>query len=83
MAQTTVTLPADLQRYADNRVEMEGFSDRSAYLRALVERDQDRYRADVARVQALIDEGMASGIVDRDALEILDEIIAGINQPHG
>lgn len=83
MAQLNVSLPAELQRHVDARAAAEGFGNPSDYLRALVQRDQDEYRADVARVQALIDEGLASGVIERDAFEVLDEIIGGIRRPHG
>ena len=78
MAQLHVSLPADLQHYVDGRVSAEGFADPAAYLRDLIERDQDAYQADVRRVQVLIAEGIASGIIDREPEDILDEIIAEI-----
>ena len=78
MAQLHVSLPADLQHYVDGRVSAEGFADPAAYLRDLIERDQDMYQADVRRVQALIAEGIASGIIDREPEDILDEVIAEI-----
>lgn len=83
MANVSVDLPADLQRHVDARALDGGFGDTSAYLRALVERDQAAYRADVARVQALIDEGLASGVCEQDAFQVIDEVIAGLHQPHG
>lgn len=78
MAQFHVSLPADLQHYVDGRVSAEGFADPAAYLRDLIERDQDAYQANVRRVQVLIAEGIASGIIDREPEDILDEIIAEI-----
>ncbi len=83
MAQISVDLPADLQRHVDARAAAGNFGGSAAYLRALAEQDQAAYKADVARVQALIDEGIASGVCEKDAFEVLDEIIAGIRQPHG
>lgn len=82
MAQVSINLPPYLQHHIDSRVEHGDYADPAAYVRSLVERDQQAYLADVTRVQALIDEGIASGIVERDALDVLDEIIAGIPQPH-
>ena len=78
MAQLHVSLPADLQRYVEGRVSAAGFADPADYLRALIERDQHSYQADVRRVRLLVEEGIASGIVDREPDEILDEIIAEI-----
>ena len=83
MAQLDIPLPADLQRHVDARVSRDGFNDTAAYLRALIERDQHVYEADVRRVRALIEEGIASGIVDREPEDILDEIIADIRKQNG
>lgn len=83
MAQLNVSLPADLQRHVDARVSAEGFTDSADYLRALIERDQHVYEADVRRVRTMVEVGRASGIVDREPEDILDEIIAGIIKPHG
>jgi Arc/MetJ-type ribon-helix-helix transcriptional regulator len=78
MAQLHVSLPADLQRYVEGRVSAAGFADPADYLRALIERDQHSYQADVRRVRLLVEEGIASGIVDREPEDILDDIIADI-----
>ncbi|MBY0520055.1 MAG: type II toxin-antitoxin system ParD family antitoxin [Sphingomonas sp.] len=78
-----VVLPADLQRYVDDRAAEEGFADGAAFLRDLVARDRDSYEADVRRVRALIQEGIDSGIVDAEPEDILDEIIADLHRAHG
>ncbi len=78
MAQLNVSLPADLQRYVDGRVSDAGFADPADYLRALIERDQHRYQADVQRVRLMVEQGIASGIVDHEPEDVLDEIIADI-----
>ncbi len=83
MAQVSVTLSSDLQRHVDARVADGGFGDPAAYLRVLAERDRDAYRADVTRVQAMIDEGFASGVCNEDARAVLDRIIADVRGPHG
>ena len=83
MAHVRVTLPSDLQRHVDARVADGGFGDPAAYFRALAERDRDTYRADVTRVQAMIDEGLASGVCDDDARVVLDRIIADVRGAHG
>ena len=83
MAHISVDLSPDLQRHLASRAADGGFGDSGAYLRALAEQDRVAYRADVARVQALIDEGFASGVCEKDAFAVIDEIIAGIRQPNG
>lgn len=83
MADVSVPLSSDLQSYVESRAVAEGFSDSADFVRDLVERDQRAYQADVQRVQALINEGIDSGIVDAEPEDILDEIIAGIRSKHG
>lgn len=72
----TLSLSPDLQGYVDERVASEGLSDPGEFVRALLERDREAYRQDVARVQKLIDEGLASGVCEQDAFEVLDEVFA-------
>lgn len=79
MAQLSVSMPADLQRWVDRCVAAEGFADAAEYMRQLVQRDQDEYEADIRRVQALIDEGLASGVAEGRPEDLLREVIA---EPH-
>ena len=83
MVQLSISVPPELQQRLDGRVAAEGRSDAAEYVRELIQRDQDDHDADVRRVQALIDEGIASGIVDAGPEDLLKEIIAGIRKPHG
>jgi len=76
MAQLHVSLTADLQRYVDSRVLNEGYADPADFVRDLIVRHQGDHEASLRRLQALIDEGIASGMLDADADDILDEIIA-------
>lgn len=78
-----VALPAALQRYVDARVAAEGYANPADFLRDLIQRDQDDYEEDVRRVQQLIDEGIASGVVDAEPEEILRRIIAEMPGRHG
>lgn len=74
----TVLVPADLRTRVDARLADGEYVDEGDYLRDLIRRDL----AAVARrdeLRALIAEGWASGIVDRDADEVIDEIIAEID----
>lgn len=78
-----IALPADLQRYVDARVAAEGFAGPADFMRDLIQRDRVAYDADVHRVRALVEEGVASGILDAEPEAVLDEIIAGIPRSHG
>jgi antitoxin ParD1/3/4 len=55
-----ISLPDQMKAFAEAQTRDGRFSNVSDYMRDLIRRDQDR-RASVAEVQALIDEGMASG----------------------
>lgn len=83
MADLSVSLSSDLQSYVNSRVAAEGFSDPADFVRALVQRDQEDYIRDVARVQRLIDEGIASGIIDDEPENVLRQIMDEINGRHG
>ena len=76
-------MPAELEQWIDTRVSRDGFTDAPAYLEALIARDRMEYEEDVARVRKMIEEGIASGIVDAEPEDILKEIIAGIPAKHG
>jgi hypothetical protein len=83
MAHISVDLSQELEQHLDARAADAGIGGSAAYLRALAEQDRRAYRADVARVQALLDAGFASGVIERDALEVVDEIIAGTYRRDG
>jgi antitoxin ParD1/3/4 len=83
MSQMTVSLSPDLQGYVDARVAAEGLTDSAEFVRAVLERERRTYRDDVARVQALLDEGHASGVLDIEPEQILDEIMADLSTRRG
>jgi len=77
MAQMNISIPDQLKRWAEARVAEGRYSSTSDYIRDLVRRDQE-YQEKLARLQAAIDEGRASGISDRDPFAYLDELRAGL-----
>ena len=79
----TVTLSSELQSYVNSRAAAEGYRDPVEFMQDVVRRDRAAYEADVRRVRALVAEGAASGIVDAEPEDLLDEIIAGLSQPRG
>ena len=83
MTQLSISMPPALQNWVDARLAEGGYVDAADYLRDLVRRDQDDHAADIRRVRALIEEGLGSGIIDREPEEVLNEIIAGIPSSHG
>jgi antitoxin ParD1/3/4 len=69
MATMNISLPDPMRTWVDAQSREGRFANASDYVRHLIRLDQER-RAAVDEIQALIDEGLASGearAVDRDA----------------
>ncbi|MEG3088493.1 type II toxin-antitoxin system ParD family antitoxin [Sphingomonas sp. PB4P5] len=79
MAQVTVSLSDDLQHWADARVAEGGYGSPSDYVVDLVRRDQE-YAVKLKALQAAIDEGLASGVSEREPFEYLEELRAGLRE---
>lgn len=75
MAQMNISLPDALKSWAEARVAEGRYSSTSDYVRDLMRRDQD-HAEKLARLQAAIDEGLASGVSDRDPFDYLDALRA-------
>lgn len=75
MTDLSFSLPSSLESRLQQRIVDGGYADAGAYLRDLIQRDLDE-AADTAWVRAKVEEGLASGIVDRDPHDIIEEIIA-------
>ncbi|MET0372070.1 MAG: type II toxin-antitoxin system ParD family antitoxin [Sphingobium sp.] len=75
MAQMNISLPDALKSWAEARVAEGRYSSTSDYVRDLIRRDQD-HAEKRARLQAAIDEGLASGVSDRDPFDYLEEMRA-------
>jgi len=77
MAQMNISVPDRLKAWAEARVAEGRYSSTSDYVRDLMRRDQDGAEGQ-ARLQAAIDDGLASGVSSRS----MDEIIASA-RPNG
>ena len=71
MATMNVSLPDAMKSWVEAQTNDGRYGNASDYVRDLIRRDQDRAEA-IAELQALIDEGIASGVSDQS----FDEIIA-------
>jgi antitoxin ParD1/3/4 len=71
MAQMNISVPDGLKAWADARVAQGRYSSTSDYVRDLMRRDQDRAASDVAWVQAKLDEGTASEVLDEDPRDVI------------
>lgn len=73
MTELSKILPPDLESWIATRVADGRFFDAGDYLRELVRRDRAKVE-DTAWVRAMVEEGLASGVIERDAREVLEEI---------
>lgn len=75
MTELSKILPPDLESWIETRVAEGRFFDAGDYLRELVRRDRAEVQ-DTEWVRQLVTEGLASGIVDRDPSDVIEEIIS-------
>jgi antitoxin ParD1/3/4 len=76
MSQLNVSIPPALKSWVDARVAEGRYSSASDYVRDLLRRDQDGAADETVWLRGLIEEGLASGFVDKDASEVLRDIMA-------
>ena len=68
-------LPPDLESWIETRVAGGAYFDSADYLRQLVRKDRAEVE-DTAWVRAKIEEGLASGVIDQDPTDVIEDIIA-------
>jgi antitoxin ParD1/3/4 len=69
-----IALPEPLRNYVANRVESGQFGNTSEYIRELIRRDQREQ--DIARLRAMVEEGLASGPARADTADDWAELEA-------
>ena len=69
MATMNISLPEQMKDFVDSEVESRGYSNVSEYVRQLIRIEKER-KTVLAEVQALLDEGEASGFVPYDRKKI-------------
>ena len=72
MATMNVSLPNEMKLWAEAQAQDGRYGNVSDYVRDLIRRDQERAVA-IAELQALIDEGIASGVSEMSMDEIFEE----------
>jgi len=75
MTDLSFSLPDDLALSLKSPLAHGPYADAGEYLRDLVRRDLAE-AADTAWVRAAVEEGLASGFIERDAREVLKDIVA-------
>ncbi len=69
-------LPPDLESWVETRVARGDYVDAGDFIRDLVRREQRAEADDTVWVREMIAEGEASGYLDADPSDIIEEIIA-------
>lgn len=78
MTTLNISMPPALQNWVDAQVAQGRYADAADYLRDLVRRDQETASDHRRWVQTMIDEGLASGVLDAEPEDVLREIMAQI-----
>jgi antitoxin ParD1/3/4 len=76
MSQLNVSIPPALKSWIDARVAEGRYSSASDYVRDLVRRDQESAPDETLWLRGLIEEGLASGVIEKPAKQVLREIMA-------
>lgn len=77
-----VSIPEKLKGWAEQRVAEGRYSSTSDYIRDLVRRDQEQ-EEQRRRLLAAIDEGLASGVSERNPFDYIEELRAGLRASAG
>jgi antitoxin ParD1/3/4 len=81
MSEFNFEVPDQLRSWIEAQVAGGDYADAADYLRDLVRRD--RAASDRRWLKAMIDDGLASGVLETDALAALDAVIAEDPDLHG
>ncbi len=76
MAQLNLSIPPALKNWVDTKVAEGRYSSASDYVRDLVRRDQEAAIDETVWLRGLIEEGLASGVIDKEPEDVLREIMA-------
>ena len=83
MTDLSFSLPPDLARRVETRIAEGEFADAGEYLRELVQRDLAEADEETTWLREQIEIGRASGVIDKDAMEVVREIIAELDAEDG
>ena len=70
MATMNVSLPEQMKHWVESQARTGRYSNASDYVRDLIRRDQER-AGEIARMQALIAEGLESGVAEGFSMEAI------------
>ena len=73
MIRKTISMPDEMGSWIQDRIKRGQFNNESEYFRDLVRRDQEKRQA-MDQLRTMLDKAEASGISDRTARAIWDEV---------
>lgn len=76
MAQLNLSIPPALKSWVDTKIAEGRYSSASDYVRDLVRRDQEAAIDETVWLRGLIEEGLASGVIDKEPEDVMREIMA-------
>ena len=76
-------LEPEIEQWIESRIAECEFASVEEYLVALVRRDREEADEETKWLREQIDIGRASGVIDKDAKEVLREIIAELRDEDG
>jgi len=79
MTDLSFSFPPAMLDWLEQRVAQGDYVDAGDYLRDLIRRDQQAAENDAAWVRAMIAEGEASGFIEADPAQVIEDIIAEIS----
>ena len=79
MATMNISLPNPMKDWVNTQTIDGRYANASDYVRDLIRKDQERVDK-IARMQKLIDEGLASGISKRSMDDILSDALGRVNK---
>ena len=76
MTEMTISVPPALKQWIDERIAQWLYADANDFVRALLRRDREQAEEDDAWLRAMIQDGLASRVLDEEPEDVLDAIIA-------
>ena len=73
MIRKTISMPDEMGAWIEQRIKLGQYNNESEFFRDLVRRDQEQRQA-MDQLRKILDEADASGIADRTAQEIWDDV---------
>ncbi len=79
MMRKTITIPNAMEEWVKAQISSGRYGNDSEYFRDLIRRDQDRRSAE-RELRALIDEGLNSGISDKNVEDIRQDVLERLKE---